>query len=182
MRWLHTRKLRQLLADRPGAARLIGAVLVCAVGAWVVAPGIDGRVLADYVRSDGAGPLLRLYDWLVGGALSRGAFLALGLLPYVTARIYLRLAKTLGPRAAALAGRTGTTRVLTLGFAAIQSYGFAQFVQSLPGAVAQPGVGFVARTVVVLTASAMAAMWMYERVGGAAVPSGYFTNRPTTVA
>jgi preprotein translocase subunit SecY len=145
-----------------GIVRKVGAVLACMIGARMVTPGIDQQVIADFFRSGGASPLLRVYDWLVGGAIGRGAVLALGLLPYVTARIYLRLAAVVSPRFADPVRRKTQTRWLTFGFSVVQSYGFARFVENLPGAVAQPGPQFIATTMLVMTASAMTAMWLFE--------------------
>src|SRR4030095_1500143 len=80
--------IRQWLSEKAGIARAIGVALVCTIGARIVLPGINREFFADFCRSAGASPLLRVYDWFVGGAMARGALLALGILPYVTARIY----------------------------------------------------------------------------------------------
>lgn len=153
--------IRRLFSEH-GILRKIGAVVACMIGARVVTPGINEQVIADFFRSGGASPLLRVYDWLVGGAIGRGAVLALGLLPYVTARIYLRLATVVSPGFADPARRRTYTRGLTFGFSLVQSYGFARFAENLPGAVAQPGAGFIATTMLAMTASAMTAMWLFE--------------------
>ena len=150
------------LFSEHGILRKVGAVVACMIGARVVTPGINEQVIADFFRSGGVSPLLRVYDWLVGGAIGRGAVLALGLLPYVTARIYLRLAAVVSPKFGDPARRRRYTRGLTFGFSLIQSYGFARFVENLPGAVAQPGAGFIATTMLAMTASAMTAMWLFE--------------------
>jgi preprotein translocase subunit SecY len=159
--------IRQWFSDRYGIARAIGGILACAIGARVVAPGINTGVLADFFRSGGASPLLRLYDWLVGGALARGALLALGVMPYISARIYLRLARIVAPTVGEPARRKKLTRWLTFGFSVVQSYGFARFAENLPGAVANPGPQFIATTMLALTASAMTAMWLWELPGAA---------------
>jgi len=158
--------IRRLFSEH-GIVRKVGAVLACVIGARVVTPGINEQVIADFFRSGGVRPLLRVYDWFVGGAIGRGAVLALGLLPYVTARIYLRLTAVVSPRFADPARRKTWTRGLTFGFSLVQSYGFARFTENLPGAVAQPGPGFIATTMLVMTASAMTAMWLFEPPGDA---------------
>ena len=155
--------VRQWLSEKAGLVRAIGAVVVCTIGARIVAPGINTEVLGDFFRSGGASSLARLYDVLTAGALGRGALLALGIMPYVSARIYLRLWRIVSPRVEEPARRQKLVRWLTLGFSTVQSYGFARFVENLPGAVANPGPQFVATTVLALTASAMTAMWLFER-------------------
>ena len=155
--------IRQWLSEKAGLVRAIGAVVVCTIGARIVAPGINTEVLGDFFRSGGASPLARLYDWLTAGAFGRGALLALGIMPYVSARIYLRLWRIVSPRVEEPARRQKLIRWLTLGFSGVQSYGFAKFLENLPGAVANPGPQFVATTVLTLTASAMTAMWLFER-------------------
>ncbi len=154
--------IRQWLSEKAGLVRAAGAALACVIGARIVAPGINPDVLGDFFRSSGVSPLARLYDWFVGGAMSRGGLLALGIMPYVTARMYLRLWRIVAPGDYTPARRQQLIRRLTLGFSAVQSFGFAKFLESLPGAVANPGPQFVLTTVVTLTASAMAAMWLWE--------------------
>ena len=163
--------LRRLPAAWRKIALAAGGLLLCEIGARVVAPSINGRVLADYLRQVGASPLLKLYDWFVGGALSRGAILALGIMPYLSARIIMRLARESFPAIAEMSKHESErprldrwTRTLTFGLAAIQSFGFARFVQSIPGAVAEPGPGFIAQTMIVLTTGAMGVAWLSERI------------------
>lgn len=149
---------------------VLAGLLLCEIGARIAAPGLVGRVLGAYLRRGGTG-LLWLYDRLVGGALSRGGILALGVMPYLSARIFMRLARVVSPALDELhtheAGRTKLTRwtrVLTVGLALVQSYGFARFALTLPGAVTNPGVGFVPQTMLVLTGGAIAAMLLGEQI------------------
>jgi preprotein translocase subunit SecY len=153
------------------AAAALALLLATEVGARIVAPSINGEVLREYNRQTGGGGLLGLYDFLVGGALSRGAVLALGIMPYISARLYLRLARVVFPRVERLttteAGRARLkklTRWLTGGFALVQSLGFALFVQKIPGVVAHPGLGFVVQTVAVLTSGALFCMYVAEKL------------------
>jgi preprotein translocase subunit SecY len=136
----------------------------------IVAPGLNPLVLSNYLRSGGSW-LLMLYDRLGGGGLSRGGALALGIMPYISARIMVRLARLVSPALEAAAGTpdgdrslSRWTRALTVGLALVQSYGFARFVQGIPGAVAHPGIGFVAQTMLVLTSGSVVAMALSERI------------------
>jgi len=154
--------IRQWLSDKAEIVRTLGVAVACAIGARIAAPGIDTNAIGNFFRSGKAGELLRLYDWLVGGALGRGALFALGIVPYITVRIYLRVASEFFPSLEVPAHRKRVTRWLTFSAAVAQSYGFARFVQDLPGAVANPGTGFIVTTVGALTASAMTTMWLWE--------------------
>jgi hypothetical protein len=51
-----------------------------------------------------------------------------------------------------------------VGLGLVQSYGFARFVQTIPGAVAHPGAGFIAETMLVLTTGAVCAMVLTEQL------------------
>jgi preprotein translocase subunit SecY len=46
----------------------------------------------------------------------------------------------------------------------VQGYGFALFTQSLPGAVANPGPGFIFSMMLVLTTGAIFVMWLGEQI------------------
>ena len=154
--------VRQWFSEKAVVIRTLGITLACTIGARIVSPGIDSQVVGDFFRSGGVNPLLRIYDWLVGGAMARGGLLALGVMPYISARLFVRLANIVSPGFAGLARRKKLTRWLTFGFSAVQSFGFAKFLENLPGAVANPGPQFIATTMLGLTASAMATMWLWE--------------------
>lgn len=148
----------------------LGGLAVLEVGARTVLPDLNGQALSNYLHSGGGTWLLALYDRLGGGGLSRGGVLALGIMPYLSARIMMRLARVVVPAIDEMShdveGRTrlrNWTRVLTIGLSLVQSYGFARFVQSVPG-VANPGIGFIVQTVAVLTVGAIAAMALSEQI------------------
>jgi len=141
---------------------------VCEIGARIVAPGLNAQVLRDFLRGGSGSWLLRVYDWFVGGAVSHGAVLALGVMPYLSARIMMRLVRAITPREIpseeTAQRQKRMTRWLTFGLALVQSYGYATFVQAIPGAVATPGFGFLAKTMAVLTTGALGVMFLSERL------------------
>jgi preprotein translocase subunit SecY len=150
-------------------ALAVGLLVVCEVGSRIVAPGLNGQALRDFLQAGASTWLLRVYDWFVGGALSRGGVLAIGIMPYLSARIMMRLARVTWPQLeswwrseSGIAKRTRLTRWITGGLALVQSYGFAKFVQNIPGVVAHPGVGFLAKTMAVLTAGTIGVMLISE--------------------
>ena len=147
-------------------------LLIYRAGAHVTAPGIDVQALTDYFASQqGGGGLLGLYDLFVGGGLSRATVFALGIMPYISASIFVQVAGAVVPTVDKMQkdeeGRkklTQWTRLLTVGLAMVQAYGFALFTQSLPNAVSRPGFGFIASMVLVLTTGAMFVMWLGEQI------------------
>src|SRR5690606_15101799 len=64
------------------------------------------------------------------------------------------------------------TRYLTLVLAVFQSYGIAIGLQSSQGVVLNPGLFFVASTVITLTGGAMFLMWLGEQVTARGVGNG----------
>ena len=149
-------------------------LLVYRIGAHITVPGVDVLALTDYFHQQqqgGGGGLLGLYDLFVGGGLSRATVFALGIMPYISASIFLQIAAAVVPTVDKMQkdeeGRKKInqwTRLLTLGLAAVQGWGFALFVESLPGAVASPGFAFKAQMVLVLCAGALFVMWLGEMI------------------
>ena len=143
-----------------------GGWLVCEVVTRVSGAMPDARVLSSYFAREGTG-LLGLYDKMVGGALSSGSVLALGIMPYLSARTFRALGGVLSPTVARLEHSAEGRRTLgqwtmrlTAGLSVIQAYGFARLTQTLPGAVAQPGMGYMLQTIVVLASTATFMGWL----------------------
>jgi preprotein translocase subunit SecY len=153
------------------AALAVGGLAFFEIGARIGLPGVNLSAVANALSQGPRNGLLGLYNLLGGGALSRGAVLALGIVPYISASIVMRLARVVSPTARALNETpdghdrlTRWTRALTLALAAIQGYGFASFLQNIPGAVANPGFGFTAQTMLILTAGSGIAMMITEKL------------------
>ena len=148
-------------------------LLVYRIGAHITAPNIDVLALTDYFaqqKGGGAG-LLGLYDLFVGGGLSRATVFALGIMPYISASIFLQIAAAVVPQVDKMQkdeeGRKQInqwTRYITVALAAVQAWGFAIFVESLPGAVAAPTMGFKLQMMFVLTTGALFVMWLGEMI------------------
>jgi preprotein translocase subunit SecY len=109
----------------------------------------DARVLTEFMHAHGS-PLLRLYDILGGGSVSRGSIFALGIMPYLSARAFVALARAAGVPIKAN-GRLALG--LTVGLSAVQATGYALFTQSIPGAVSHPGLAYCAEVVLLLTSA-----------------------------
>ena len=108
-------------------------LVIYRLGATVTAPGVDVVALTDFFQNQGGG-LLGLYDLFVGGNLSRATVFALGIMPYISASIFMQIAGAVVPTVDKLQkeeeGRkkvTQWTRYLTVLLAMVQAWGFALF-------------------------------------------------------
>src|SRR5947208_123351 len=146
-------------------------LVIYRVGAHITAPGIDVVALTDFFANKGKGGLLGLYDLFVGGGLSHATVFALGIMPYISASIFMQIAGVVIPTVEKMKkdeeGRkklTQLTRYATVVLAAVQGWGFALFTSSLENAVINPGFGFKLQMVTVLTAGAIFVMWLGEQI------------------
>ena len=146
-------------------------LLVYRLGSHVTVPGLDVVTLrAQFGQLQGT--LFGIYDMFVGGGLSRATVLALGIMPYISASIMFQLLSALSPTIQKLQkegeeGRkklTQWTRYTTILLAGAQAYGYAMFLQGIPGAVPDPGLGFTFTTVFTLTGGAIFVMWLGSRL------------------
>ena len=146
-------------------------LLIYRVGAHITAPGIDVVALTDFFANQGQGGLLGLYDLFVGGGLSRATVFALGIMPYISASIFVQIAGAVVPTIEKMQkdeeGRkklTQLTRYITVALAVVQAWGFALFTSSLQDAVINPGFGFKVQMVLFLTTGAIFVMWLGEQI------------------
>lgn len=149
----------------------VGGLLAFHAAAAVALPGIDLAAFSRFLAQARTGTLWWLYDRLGGDGLSRGSIIALGFMPYLSARVWVWLASTLIPnvrrlreRASGLTTLRQWTRGLTVVGALIQSTGLVQRLLQAPDVVLQPGLGSSLRLVAVLTGGAVAAMLIAESV------------------
>src|SRR5437870_3046519 len=117
-------------------------LVIYRVGAHITAPGVDVVALTDFFANKGKGGLLGLYDLFVGGGLSRATVFALGIMPYISASIFVQIAGAVVPTVDKMQkdeeGRkklTQWTRYITVALAVVQAWGFALFTSSLQNAV-----------------------------------------------
>src|SRR6185503_2096166 len=147
-------------------------LLVYRIGAHVTAPGVNPQALLDFFRNQqNSGGLLGLYDLFTGGQLSRATVFALGIMPYISASIFLQIAGAVMPSVEKMTkdeeGRKKInqwTRYATVILAAVQGWGFALFTESLQGVVSNPGFGFRLQTTFFLTTGALFVMWLGEQI------------------
>jgi preprotein translocase subunit SecY len=146
-------------------------LLVYRIGAHVTAPGVDPTALTDFFRNQQGGGLLGLYDLFTGGQLSRATVFALGIMPYISASIFVQIATAVIPQVDKMQkdeeGRKTINqwmRYLTVLLAWVQAWGFSLFTESLQGVVANPGFGFRMENTFFLTAGAVFVMWLGEQI------------------
>jgi preprotein translocase subunit SecY len=155
-------------------------LVIYRVGAHITAPGIDVQAMADFFASQqGKNGLLGLYDLFVGGGLSRATLFALGIMPYISASIFVQIAGAVLPTVDKMQkdeeGRkklTQYTRYLTVALALVQAYGFALFTTSIGTAVANPGLWFTIRMMLFLTTGAIFVMWLGEQITERGIGNG----------
>ena len=155
---------------------LLAVYRVCS---HVRVPGIDPEKLADLWQNV-ASSLLGVLDLFSGGNLQKISVFALGIMPYITASIILQLMTVVSPRLKAIQeeGEMGRrkmnqwTRYLTVALALIQTTTIATFLQSQPGLVYNPGIGFIALTSLTLTTGTIFIMWLGEQITDRGVGNG----------
>jgi preprotein translocase subunit SecY len=157
----------------------LGCLLVYRFGAHVTAPGIDVNALEEQFGQL-QGTLFGVYDMFVGGALSRATVFSLGIMPYISASIMFQLLAAVFPTIEKMQkegeeGRkklTQWTRYATIVLAAAQAYGYSMYLQSIPGAVLNPGFVFIFTTTMALTTGGIFLLWLGEQITDRGVGNG----------
>ncbi len=150
------------------------------LGSHITTPGVDLGAL-EQLAGQFQGTLFGIYDMFVGGGLQRATILALGIMPYISASILFQLLAAVFPTIEKLQKHEGEegrrkltqwTRYTTIVLSLMQSYGYAIFLESQPGAVLSPGLGFRLTTVLMLTTGAVFVMWLGEQITERGVGNG----------
>jgi len=176
------KKLIQTLKNIWSIEELRGKILftlmmiaIYRIGSHIVLPGIDPTKLETGDRNNNG--ILGLIDAFSGGAFNNASIFALGIMPYISASIFMQLMTVLVPRFQKMQkeGDSGRkkinqyTRYLTVAVTILQA---SAYVKYLEGLTAQSGAmmaglspsSFWLITVVVLTAGTMFVMWMGEKI------------------
>ncbi|MFN5250782.1 MAG: preprotein translocase subunit SecY [Bacteroidia bacterium] len=154
-------------------------LVVYRLGSYVILPGIDSGALEGLERQT-KDNILGLINTFAGGAFARGAIFALGIMPYISASIFMQLVSIAIPSFQRLQkeGEEGRrkinqyTRILTIAFTGVQAFGYlnnliAQDANALlfttnPEIMSQSM--FMITNIILLTAGTMFTMWMGERI------------------
>jgi len=149
-------------------------LFVYRLGSFIVLPGIDPNKLSS-LQSSASGGVLGLLDAFVGGAFSKASIFALGIMPYISASIFMQLMTILVPQMAKVQkeGESGRkkinqwTRYLTIIVTAFQAAAYIGYLKSPSNAEALiPAYSsfFWLSTVVILTVGTLFVMWLGEKI------------------
>ncbi len=157
----------------------LGCLALYRLGSHITTPGVD-VVALQQLAGQFQGTIFGIYDLFVGGGLQRATVFALGIMPYISASILFQLLAAVFPTVEKLQkegeeGRrklTQWTRYTTVALCIGQAYTYALFLESQPGAVLAPGLGFRLLTVLMLTCGGIFVMWLGEQITERGVGNG----------
>jgi preprotein translocase subunit SecY len=173
------KKLIQTLKNIWSIEELRGKILftlmmiaIYRVGTHIVLPGIDPNALESGQNSTG---ILGLIDAFSGGAFNQASIFALGIMPYISASIFMQLMTVLVPRFQKMQkeGESGRkkinqyTRYLTVAVTILQASAYVTYLRGMTqagGILPAFANYFWLSTVVVLTAGTLFVMWMGEKI------------------
>jgi preprotein translocase subunit SecY len=156
-------------------------IAVYRLGSHLPIPNVDFDVLASEVEQQARGGVLEFINLFSGGALTRLALFALGIMPYITSSIIMQLLTVVIPKLEQWQkqGEMGVkkitqwTRYMTVTLALLQSTGLIfLFNTQFPGSIrvfTPPRVAFMVLT---LTAGTAMIMWLGELITQRGIGNG----------
>lgn len=154
----------------------LALVFTYRLGTHIVLPGLNPNLLANaQANASKNGGLLGLFDTFAGGAFSQASILALGIMPYISASIFMQLMTILVPQLQKVQkeGDSGRkkinqwTRYLTVIVTAFQASAYVAYLNG-PGyaeAIIPAYKPFFAiSTIITLTAGTLFVMWLGEKI------------------
>ena len=162
--------------------RVLFTILILSIyrlGTFVPLPGIDPDQLSTLMESNQKG-LLGMFNVFAGGAVSRMAIFALGIMPYISASIIVQLLTGVSDyfknlKSQGEQGRqkiTQITRYGTVILATIQGFGLAVGLESSANLVISPGMYFKISTVTTIVAGTVFLMWLGEQITQRGIGNG----------
>ncbi len=162
--------------------RILFTLLILAIyrlGTFVPLPGIDPQQLQILMEGNQKG-LLGMFNVFAGGAISRMAIFALGIMPYISSSIIVQLLTGVSDyfknlKAQGEIGRrkiTQITRYGTVLLATVQGYGLAVGLESSANLVINPGMFFKISTVTTIVAGTIFLMWLGEQITQRGIGNG----------
>lgn len=173
----------------------LSLLFVARVGAHIPLPGIDPKPLQAFFADQtaaGSGALMGLYNMFTGGALTKGAVCALGIMPYISASIIFQLLTAVVPALSRLqqegdVGRqklTQYTRYATVFICLIQGVLLILALENpgrlFPGydlntygqIVVVSKFWFMVQSTMIMTAGTMLLMWLGEQITQRGIGNG----------
>ena len=160
----------------------LGLLIVYRIGGNIPTPGIDGNILASALAQN---TIFGLFDLFVGGAFTKAAIFALGIMPYISASIMFQLLGAVIPFLQRLQregeeGRrkiTQYTRYLTVLIASLQAWGTAGYLTTIKSsggisAVHMDTTGFIPLTILTFTSGTIFIMWLGEQITERGIGNG----------
>jgi preprotein translocase subunit SecY len=146
-------------------------ILIYRIGTHIVLPGIDPTQLSQNMSKTSNG-ILGLIDTFAGGAFSQASIFALGIMPYISASIFIQLMTVLVPQFQKMQkeGESGHkkinqwTRYLTVAVTAVQASAYVKYLEGIGGIYPAYTNLFWLSTVVILTAGSLFVMWLGEKI------------------
>ena len=162
--------------------RIFFTIFILAVyrfGTFVPLPGINPEQLQTLMEGNQKG-ILGMFNVFAGGAISRMAIFALGIMPYISSSIIVQLLTGVSDyfknlKSQGEIGRkkiTQITRYGTVFLAIIQGYGLSVGLESSANLVIDPGVFFKISTVTTIVAGTIFLMWLGEQITQRGIGNG----------
>jgi len=154
--------------------RILFTILILVIyrlGTYVPLAGIDPAALKEVMASSQKG-LLGMFNMFSGGAVTRMAIFALGIMPYISSSIIVQLLTGVSDYFKNLKeqgeiGRkkiTQLTRYGTVLIAILQGYGVSVGLENAGTLVMDPGMSFRITTTISLVAGTTFLMWLGEQI------------------
>ena len=146
-------------------------LIIYRLGTYVPLAGIDPTALKEIMASSQKG-LLGMFNMFSGGAVTRMAIFALGIMPYISSSIIVQLLTGVSDYFKNLKeqgeiGRkkiTQITRYGTVLIACLQGYGVSVGLENAGNLVIEPGMSFRLTTTISLVAGTTFLMWLGEQI------------------
>ena len=157
----------------------IAILAIYRLGTFVPLPGIDPEQLQTLMEGNQKG-LLGMFNVFAGGAVSRMAIFALGIMPYISSSIIVQLLTGVSEYFKNLKNQgeigrkkiTQITRYGTVLLGTVQGYGLAVGLESSANLVINPGVFFKISTVTTIVAGTIFLMWLGEQITQRGIGNG----------
>ncbi|SDC04923.1 preprotein translocase subunit SecY [Niabella drilacis] len=150
-------------------------IFIYRIGKYIPLPGINPVTLEALQKNNAQNGILDLINTFAGGAFEQASIFALGVMPYITASIFMQLMTVLVPSFQKMQkeGESGRkkinqiTRYLTVVVTFVQAFAYLAYLQQTSGPAIMAGYGsfyFSLTTVILLTTGTLFVMWLGEKI------------------